>query len=83
MTRLGHISFFGLAFINLAYALSVRYLDCNANMWISGLFILGAATMPLVCYLSAYKKPFRHLFPVPVVSLLAGAGLFIFTELLS
>ena len=79
MVRLGHISFFGLALINFAYATSVRLLDRTAvGPWPSRLFIVGAATMPLICYLSAYRKPFRHLFPIPVVALLAGAGLFIY-----
>lgn len=84
MTRLGHISLFGLAFINLAYALSLRHLGVQrANPWTSGLFVLAAVTMPLVCYLSAYRKSFRHLFPIPVVSVLAAAGIFIVTRLLT
>jgi hypothetical protein len=29
--------------------------------------------MPLVCFLSAYRKNFRHLFPVPVLCLLTGS----------
>jgi len=36
------------------------------------LFIAGTITMPLVCFLSAWRKPLRHLFPVPVASI-AGA----------
>lgn len=83
MTRLGHISFFGIAFINLAYANSIRFLDLtNPNAWPSYFFIIGAVTMPLVCYLSAYKKGFHHLFPIPVLSLLAGIVIFIYTGLL-
>jgi hypothetical protein len=80
LTRLGHISFFGLAFINLAYALSVRALELeDPNPWPSRLFIVGAIAMPTVCYLSAWKKPFRHLFFIPVVSLAAGAAIFLWT----
>ncbi len=30
--------------------------------------------MPGVCYLSAWKKPLRHLFVIPVTCVLAGAG---------
>ncbi len=82
MLRLAHISFFGLAFINIAYALSLHLLDPdNASAWPSYLFVLGAATMPLVCYLSAYRKAFRHLFPIPVLSLVAGAVIFIYMVL--
>jgi hypothetical protein len=35
-------------------------------------FIVGAATMPTVCFLSAWRKPFRHLFFVPVGAVLIG-----------
>ena len=83
MLRLGHISFFGLALINLAYAVSFRLLDRpSTGPWPSRLFIVGAIAMPLVCYLSAYRKPFRHLFPIPVIALLVGAVWFIFAGFL-
>lgn len=77
MSRLGHISFFGLGFVNLAYALSTDLLSLNGNDISSALLIGGAATMPIVCYLSAYKRSLRHLFPIPVVSLIIGIGVFI------
>jgi len=79
MMRLGHISFFGLAFINISYALSVKVYELQVNdAVISWLFVIGAIAMPTVCFLSAYKKPFRHLFFIPVVSLVSGIGYFIF-----
>lgn len=77
MTRLGHISFFGTAMINLGYALSVMALSIpHARVLVSWLLIIGAVAMPLVCYLSAYRKPFRHLFFIPVLSL--GLGITVF-----
>ena len=79
MVRLGHISFFGLALINLTYAVSLRLLDRpGTGPWPSRLFIVGAIAMPLVCYLAAYRKSLRHLFPIPVIALLAGAVVFIY-----
>ena len=73
LTRLGHVSFFGIGFLNLAFALTVRSLGQDSGLALaSGLFITGAVSMPLLCYLSAWKKPFRHLFFIPVLSL-AGA----------
>ena len=79
MIRLGHISFFGLAFINLSFALSVKvYSIYFGDQLISYLFIIGAVSMPIVCFLSAYKKNFRHLFFIPVVSLVSGVVYFIF-----
>ena len=84
MARLGHISFFGIAFINLAFALSLQALEITLpNPWPSWLFLAGAVTMPLVCFLSAWKKNFRHCFPVPVACLLCAALLFLWKGVLS
>jgi len=83
MLRLGHISFFGLAFINLAFVLSVSYLRItDVSPVASVLLIVGAVTMPLVCFLSAFIKPFRHLFFIPVSSLIIGTAIFVCKELL-
>lgn len=80
MARLGHISFFGIAFINFAYALSLGIPEFMIGSWYSSsLFMCGAITMPLVCFLSAYRKVFRHLFFIPVLSLVIGT-LFILKE---
>ena len=78
MTRLGHISFWGLGFINILFALSVKALELSSvNVRIaSAAFILGLITMPLCCFLTAWRKPFRHLFPVPVISV--GGGIVFF-----
>ncbi len=78
MLRLGHISFFGIAIINLAFSMGIKNfeLEMHSNL-ASILFVIGAATMPMVCFLSAWKKPFRHLFYIPVLSLCVGAILFI------
>lgn len=73
MIRLGHISFFGLAFINLSFALSYHALQIEAEIPLSSvLFVAAAVTMPLICYLSAFKPLFRHLFFIPVLSVLIG-----------
>ncbi len=78
MARLGHISFFGIAIINLMFSLSITVFNVQLdNFYPSYLFIAGAISMPLICFLSAYKKNFRHLFPVPVLCLVAGTFLFI------
>lgn len=84
MARLGHISFFGIAFINLAYgvclAVSEQIIESH---YISFLFLCGAISMPLVCFLSAYKKPFRHFFFVPVLCLIIGTLLLLKGGLMS
>jgi len=84
MIRLAHISFFGIGFINLGYALSVRSLDLDPpSKWASIALIVGAVAMPTVCYLAAWRKRLRHLFPIPVVSLLIGVIIFIYKGFLS
>ena len=74
MIRLGHISFFGLGFLNFMFAMSVENIalpDAYMNIASSG-FLLGAVMMPIVCLLAAWKKPMRHLFFIPVISVFAG-----------
>jgi len=73
MMRLGHISFFGIAFINIGFVLTVNVLDIEEEVFIpSALFIIGAIGMPLICYLSSYKKVVRHLFFIPALSIIGG-----------
>lgn len=74
LLRLGHIAFFGLGFLNLLFAFSVALVPIAATLTrvASTSLILGAITMPLCCFLTAWRAPFRHLFPVPVVSVLVG-----------
>lgn len=74
LTRLGHISFFGLGFLNLVFAATAAQLLLPRPylQTASWGFIAGAITMPICCFLSAWRKPFRHLFPIPVVSVATG-----------
>jgi len=75
MTRLAHISFFGLGFMNIAFELSVSHLALPRGAGLAAAsfcLCVGAATMPLVCYLAAWRQPFRHLFFVPVTAIVAG-----------
>ncbi len=74
LTRLGHISFFGLAFVNFCFAFTQHVLPLNLP-WSSvamAAFLIGAASMPTCCFLSAWRKPFRHLFFIPVGGVLVG-----------
>jgi hypothetical protein len=89
MLRLGHISFFGTAGINLMFVFSLVLLGANAAGDAAAsiesarfkpesvLLICGSVTMPLICYLAAWKTPFRHLFFIPVTCLLLGVGGFL------
>ena len=80
LLRLGHVSLFGIALLNLAFALPAR-----AGGWAaapppgsgaaSALWVAGAVLMPTVCALAAWRKPLRHLFVLPVGSLVGAATL--------
>lgn len=77
MVRLGHIAFFGTGLLNLSFALTQPYLHLP-EVWLrtaSILMIAGGVGMPAVCFLSAWRKPCRHLFVVPVVSLFGAVVL--------
>lgn len=68
MTRLGHISFFGFAFLNLMFATTAipLGLDHFSLEIASFALIAGTISMPACCFLTAWRKPLRHLFPIPV-----------------
>lgn len=78
LTRLGHISFFGLAFVNLAFAWSVPLVQPTSSIaFASWALVIGTISMPLCCYLAAFIPAFRHAFVAPVVSLITGVSVFI------
>ena len=76
LTRLGHISFFGLGFLNLMFAVTAPPLNLHGrSLSVASIsLIIAAITMPICCFLTAWKKPFRHLFPIPVAA--AAVGIF-------
>lgn len=70
LLRLGHVSFFGLAFLNIGYAFTARLVGATpGGATTSWLLVAAAVAMPTVCALAAWKKPFRHLFFIPVLAL--------------
>ena len=74
MLRLAHISFFGIGFVNVMFGLTLQALQLTGPALAVGSMglIVGVITMPLCCYLTAWKKIFRHLFPVPVLGVATG-----------
>jgi len=75
MLRLGHISLIGTGLLNVLFALSSRaeYVDFPLRLG-SIAMLLGACTMPAVCTASAFYKPARQLFFIPVLSLVIGTA---------
>ena len=74
MTRLGHIAFFGIAFVNLSFAVTVHILEIDPEsvFLASILLVVAQIGMPLLCYLSAFMKPMRNLFFIPVLSVVGA-----------
>jgi hypothetical protein len=68
LARLGHIALAALGMMNVLFGLSPLppgRLTAAASV----LFLAGAVLMPAVCFLAAWRKSLRHLFVLPVVSL--------------
>jgi hypothetical protein len=75
MLRLTHISLVGTGLLNLAFALSAGALHLDPPPLLgSVLLVVGAATMPSVCALSAWRSAARHLFFIPVLSLVIATA---------
>lgn len=75
LVHLAHISFFGIGLINIVFALTARALNVTTGVTIGSMaLVIGAITMPLVCYMSAFRPAFRHLFFIPVVAVLIGVA---------
>jgi hypothetical protein len=73
LARLGHISFFGLAFVNVAFAVTNHLAAAPPMTGAAAAFLVGAVAMPTCCFLTAWKKePFRHLFFIPVSGIAVG-----------
>jgi hypothetical protein len=74
LVRLGHMSFFGLGIINILFALSIQLFQTQgvAVNVASLCFSLGAFTMPLSCFLSAWKVWAKVCFVIPVLSVIVG-----------
>jgi hypothetical protein len=76
LVRLGHISFFGIGFINILFALSVAARPLpEAYLTIASIsLIVAAVMMPTCCFITAWREPLRYLFPIPVIAAFIGIG---------
>ena len=74
LVRLGHIALAALGGLNVLYGLS----PVPAGAMPGWFLLSGGIAMPAVCFLSAWKPVFRHLFFVPVALLVSGVGLIIY-----
>ena len=76
MVRLGHIALAALGMLNVVYGFAPVPASAGTQSSLAGiLFLGGAVSMPVVCFLSAWRTPFRHLFFIPVAQLVVAVGL--------
>jgi hypothetical protein len=72
--RLGHIALAALGMINILFSVSVASGESSWRLSLASIgFIVGGLTMPAVCFLSAWRPGFRHLFFIPVAALVIAA----------
>jgi len=83
LMRLGHISFFGLAFLNLAFVQFVSYFNYRGDdlQLMSTLYLVGLVSMPTVCYACAFMQPLRWFFAIPIISLIWATGTVVYRVL--
>jgi hypothetical protein len=68
--RLGHIALAALGMLNILYSLSPWPVSGDWHAAAASLcFVAGGVAMPAVCFLTAWKPLFRHLFALPVTVL--------------
>jgi hypothetical protein len=77
LLRLGHVSFFGLGFVNVLFALTAPQLRLGPGVLALAAWslVVGGVTMPICCALMAWRKAFQPLFGLPVTTLLLGAAI--------
>ena len=81
LLRLGHIALAALGLLNVVYGLCPIFLGADFKSTLPGLLLIcGAVAMPAVCLLSAWRKPFRHLFFIPVLLLMTPVVLILFAR---
>ena len=72
LLRLGHIAQAALGMMNVLFSVATPSVESLETQIASWGFIVGGLSMPTVCFLSAWKKSYRHLFFIPVVALMLG-----------
>ena len=72
---LGHIACFGIGLLNLAFYQTIQINPSSEWFSYASLAFLSAFSMSGICFLTAWKHFFRHLFFIPVLSLISGIAL--------
>ncbi len=73
LLRLGHVALAALGMMNVLFSLSPwpppRAWTGSAA---SACFLIGGVTMPALCFLTVWRRPFFHLFAIPVIALFSA-----------
>lgn len=72
IVRLGHIALAALGMLNILFSIAAPGGPSAALRAASILLIVGAVSMSTVCFLTGWRTSFRHLFFIPVSSLMAA-----------
>lgn len=71
LIRLGHVAQAALGIVNVLYGLSPWPQESTSQARAASLaFLTGGITMPVVCFLTGWKKSFYRFFFVPVAALI-------------
>ena len=74
LVRLGHIALAALGMMNVVFALSPWPVPGTWMATAASLcFVAGGVTMPAACFVTAWRKGFRHVFAVPVTALVLAS----------
>jgi hypothetical protein len=72
--RLGHIALAALGMMNVLYSLSPVAAEPLVRARIASIaFVVGGVSMPMVCFLTAWRVGCRRLFFIPVAALVIAA----------
>jgi hypothetical protein len=71
--RLGHVAFAALGLMNVIFSLSPLPVPGTMPARVASIcFVAGGVLMPAVCFLTGWRAAWRHLFVLPVLSLIAA-----------
>ncbi len=73
IVRLGHIALAALGMMNAVYGIAPWPASGGWQATTAGVgLMIGGISMPAVCFLTGWRKPFRHLFFLPVTALIVA-----------
>jgi hypothetical protein len=77
LVRLGHIALAALGGLNVLFSVATPAAPTSIHV-ASLLLLIGAVSMGPICFLTGWRQSFRHLFLIPVSSLIAAVVLVLF-----